>query len=719
MNTTKPCLKLKSAYLIYIFLLFGNIAFAQDDDVTECPYFNVSSTDSTGVVFSLLSTNIDATVSGVISNVVIEQVYTNSGDSIVDATYVFPMSTNAAIYGMEMDVNDRTIVAEIRRKSEAQEIFEIADSLGQTASLLEQERPNVFQMSLSNINPWDTIKVRMVYTELLVPTNGVYQFVFPNIVGPRFTTGGEPWVYQTILDSIPLSETDLNIQLKINAGTPLSAESPSHPATFTNQGNSTETILSTKPGGDFIVNYTLDDNEIETGILLYEDSTENFFLSMIQPARPNIPFVSPEREYIFIMDVSGSMTGEPIEVSKELIINLLHDLRPEDRFNILFFAGGSSVLSPNSLAVTDENIDLAIDMIDNLNAGGSTQLLPAMDRALAMEGTRGFSRTFVILTDGFVSVEKATFELIRENLNEANFFSFGIGNFVNRFIIEGIAYVGEGEPFVVGLDDDPRDVADTFKEYIERPALTNIEATFEDIEVYNVEPLTVPDVFAERPIIIYGKYRNANPGKVTLQGDHADGIVTSTLSFADFTANSDENIALKYLWARKRIRLMSDYGIASNETDSICIEEEITLLGLKYSLVTEFTSFVAVDSLALTGDPNTETGNDSDDGTILVDVLDQNSNLDSEKEIITVIGTINESEGILRLRIENLNPIANENLTLQITNLNGKIVKYQSLGQIKSEDMLSISLGRLPAGIYFVSLVNSSNILETEKFIIR
>lgn len=719
MTIKKPQSHFSKIFLSYLFLFLASIsiAFAQNEDETECPYFNIFSTDTTGVVFSLLSTDIDATISGVIANVVIEQTYFNAGDSILDATYVFPMSSNAAVYGMEMIIDGRTIVAEIKRKDEAQTIFDNADSLGLTATLLEQERPNVFQMSLANINPGDSLQVRMFYTELLVPREGIYQFVFPNIVGPRFTTNGESWVYQTALDSLPLSETALNINLKINAGMPLSAECSSHNASFDYLGNTAETTLNTNPGDDFIVDYTLYGNQIETGLLLYEGEDENFFLSMIQPATPDVPFDSPQREYIFIMDVSGSMRGEPLEISKELITNLLMDLNTDDKFNIVFFAGGSAVLSPNSLEVTDANIDMAIQMIDDLNAGGGTYLLPAMQRALDMEGTADYARTFIILTDGHVTVEKDAFDLIRENLNEANFFSFGIGNSVNRFIIDGIAYVGEGEAFVVTDQDNPYEVANTFKEYIEQPVLTNIEATFEGIEVYDIEPLTIPDVFAQRPIIVYGKYHTPAQGNISITGDYADGIVSSSLDFSDYTANAEENIALKYLWARKRIKLMSDYGIASNETDTVSIEEEITQLGLKYSLVTAYTSFVAVDSSAVTNTPTGDTSNPDGDGPVAD--LNEYDVSNSKRAIIKIMGTITDEKEVLQLKLENLQVYEAKDLVLQITNINGQRLITHSLSPKEVENVISLSLGELPSGYYFVSLLSNTQVLDTEKFVVK
>ncbi len=606
-------LKKSLVLTLMVWLCQSYYSLAQETDRTESPYFSVVTTDTAGVEFPLLATNVKATISGVIANVEIEQVYQNSGDSIIDATYIFPMSTNAAVYSMQMILDERVIDAEIKEKAEAQQIFDDANEAGQTATLLDQQRPNVFQMSLANIQPGNVLQVKMKYTELVEPEKGFYQFVVPSSVGPRFTNGTEEWVFQSIKDSLAVANTAFNIDLTINAGMEVTAECTSHITNFVNNGTTASCYLETSPGKDFIVDYNLEGNQIETGMLLYEGEEENFFLTMIQPPKSDIAYESPPREYVFIMDVSGSMRGEPIEVSKQMISNLLSGLNQDDRFNILFFAGGSAVFSPNSLPVTPQNITNAIAFIDGIEAGGSTQLLPAMQQALSMQGTADFSRTFVILTDGYVTVEKEAFELIRQNLNNANFFAFGIGTGVNRYIIEGIAYVGEGESFVVTDVMNAQSTADTFKEYIERPALTNIHTEFSGVNVYDVEPLSIPDVFAERPVIIYGKYDRAENGTLTLSGDHADSRVVKTLNFPDYTANADENIAIKYLWARKKIQLIADYGIASDESDTLSIEEEITQLGLQYNLVTEYTSFVAVDTAAVAGIDETNTNSYTSD----------------------------------------------------------------------------------------------------------
>ncbi len=699
----------------FISIFYTTDLIAQNEDVTEAPYFTVFCNDTSNVAFPLIATNVDATISGVIANIVTEQVYVNSGDSLLDATYVFPMSTNAAIYSMQMQIEDRVIDAVIERNDVAQEIFDEANENGYTASLLEQNRPNVFQMSLANIQPGDTLIVRMTYTELMEPENGEYQFVLPSIVGPRFTTNGETWVQQSIEQMEELMATEWNIQLDINAGMPVEAYCASHPLEFDNQGYYSTGNIITNPEKDFIVNYSLRGNNIETGLLLYEGEEENFFLSIMQPPKPEIEFEMPDREYVFIMDVSGSMNGYPIETSKELIVNLLNGLNLNDKFNILFFAGGSSLLSETSLYATHENVNNVIEMIENMSSGGSTDLLPAMQRALDLEGSEDYARTFVIVTDGRVTVEKEAYDLIRENLNEANFFAFGIGNNPNRFIIEGIAYVGEGEAFIVPSSNEAEATANLFKEYIERPALTNIEASFSGVEVYDVEPFAIPDIFAERPIILYGKYENETNGSVTVTGDYGSGEVSSTLNFSDYNENIEDNIALKYLWARKRIKLMSDYGIASNETDSLSIEEEITQLGLQYSLITEYTSFIAVDSSALANNTLSE-NNYVDDYLVSIDDL-----VDSTEERETKIHIIGENiidNNFLEINIAGINYNEFDDLTINIIDVTGKVLFSQEISEFDLGKNMQIDFGNLASGYYFVTLSSKQEVIDAAKFMI-
>ena len=266
---------------------------------------------------------------------------------------------------------------------------------------------------------------------------------------------------------------------------------------------------SEKSGGnrDFILKYRLSGGKIETGLLLSKGEKENFFLLMLQPPKRIKEDQIPPREYMFIVDVSGSMNGFPLNISKKLLKDLIGHLRPSDRFNVLLFAGGSTVMAEKSLPATRQNINHAINVIDRQRGGGGTRSLPALKKALSLQGTKGYSRNLVIVTDGYVSVEKEAFDLIRNNLGNANMFAFGIGSSVNRHLIEGMARVGMGEPFIITRPDDAQKKAEKFRKLIESPVLTGITVDFDKFNAYDIEPPSIPDVMAQRPVLLFGKWR--------------------------------------------------------------------------------------------------------------------------------------------------------------------------------------------------------------------
>ena len=343
---------------------------------------------------------------------------------------------------------------------------------------------------------------------------------------------------------------------------------------------------------DFILHYQLAGQQVESGLLLYEGGKENFFLLMAQPpARPELSQIPP-REYIFVVDVSGSMHGFPLTVSKGLMKNLLGQLRPEDRFNVVLFAGAAAVLSDRSLPATQENLDQAWALIDGQQGGGGTELLIGLRSAfnLPLAG-EGYARIVAVITDGFVDFEAAAFKLVRQRLGQASLFAFGIGSSVNRFLIEGLARAGQGEPFVVLEEGQAPDEAARFQSYISTPILTQVEAGFEGFDAYEVEPAFIPDILADRPIVVFGKWRGAAAGTMLLGGRTGDQAYSAQFDVSAFQAQPT-NKALRYLWARHRIDQLSDDEQASYSAD---LRPQITQLGLDYNLLTKYTSFVAID----------------------------------------------------------------------------------------------------------------------------
>jgi Ca-activated chloride channel family protein len=573
-----------------VFLLAWSLAYGQQqvsEDRTLSPYFLVVSDNPDTDRLPLKATSAAVNISGVIADVLVTQVYKNDGKKPLEAIYVFPASTRAAVYGMKMTIGKRVIEAKIKKRDDARKEYEKAKEAGKSASLLEQQRPNVFQMNVANIMPGDEIKVELKYTELLVPTDRIYEFVYPTVVGPRYSnqkagsvTPSEHWVENPYLHQGELSATTFDINVAINAGMAIKdLTCASHKVNAAYESASLAKVSLDKAevnsgNRDYVLRYRLDGDKIQTGLLLTQGEKENFFVLMMQPPKRVISANIPGREYIFIVDVSGSMHGFPLDISKKLMSNLIGNLRATDRFNVLLFSGGSNLMAEESLPATEANIQKAIYLIEHQQGGGGTELLPALKRALSLKKEENFARSVVIVTDGYVSVEEEAFDLIRNNLGNANMFAFGIGSSVNRHIIEGIAHVGMGEPFIITKPDAAQAQAERFRKLIISPVLTQVKISYKGFNVYDVEPVSIPDILAERPVLVFGKWRG-NP-----QG------------------------SMKYLWARHRITILSDYNKLRNDDKRV---KEVTELGLNYNLLTAYTSFVAVDNEVRNKDGNLTT----------------------------------------------------------------------------------------------------------------
>ena len=584
---------------------FAGTAQAQaqaQEDKTLAPYFVVQG-DPRVDQLPLKDTRVEIAVSGVIADVKVLQTYRNEGSRPINASYVFPASTRAAVYAMRMRIGDQVIVAKIKEREAAKQEFDTAKKEGKSASLLEQQRPNVFSMSLANIMPGDQIEIELRYTELLVPTDGIYEVVFPTVVGPRYSSHKESsapkndrWVKSPYLHQGNKPSSTLHISARISAGVPINDLSCASHQIFPQwQGPTVAqlTLDDTDPfqgNRDFVLRYRLAGDQITSGLLLFQGQDENFFLYMAQPPQRVTAEDIPAREYIFVVDISGSMDGFPLNTSKQLLRDLIGQLRPSDLFNVVLFAGDASVLSPKSLQANQESISDAIRLIEQQRGGGGTELLAAVKQAMSLPREANISRSIVLVTDGYISAEQGVFDYIRDNLNQCNVFAFGIGSGVNRYLIEGVAKAGMGEPFIVTEETEAPAIAAKFREYIQNPLLTDIQIRSIGFDTYDVHPGHLPDLMAQRPVILFGKWRGPVSGTFELHGKTGRGDYVTRLDVAGVQTD-EANRALRSLWARSRVAELSDYGSRNLESDKV---EEITLLGLKYSLLTQYTSFIAV-----------------------------------------------------------------------------------------------------------------------------
>lgn len=590
-------------------------AFADDAQArpAEGPYFQVAG-DPAVDALPLKSTQVEVRLAGVIADVTVTQRYRNEGQRPIEARYVFPGATGAAVHAMQVRLAGRVLNAKIEEKQRARIRHETAKREGKTSALLEQERPNVFQMNVANILPGDDVQVELRYTELVAPTEGRYEFVFPTVVGPRYHRPASAGGTSSFPATPQLKEGEASragFDLRVHFASPLPVSelsSSSHGIEVTGEGTAQAEVTLNDSGEradrDFILSYRLAGERTATGLTLFrgegpDGGDENFFLALVEPPKAIAAAQINPREYVFVVDISGSMHGQPLATAKVLLRNLIGSLRPTDTFNVMLFSGSSQMLNATPVPATRANIERAIATIDQQRGGGSTEIVPALRRIAALPKAGDVSRSVIVVTDGYVTVENEVFQLIRRNLGNSNVFAFGIGSSVNRHLIEGIARAGQGEPFIVTKPELAAAQAERLRRMIDAPVLTQLKARFEGLEVYDVEPAALnalPDVLGGRPVLIHGKWRGEPRGQLVLEGAAAIG---NHLEVVPVSAPDAQASALRHLWARSRIQQLSDQEALEGGSGQ---REAITALGLSYSLLTQYTSFIAVDEVVRTAE---------------------------------------------------------------------------------------------------------------------
>ena len=555
---------------------------------------------------TLQHTDVKAQVSGNISRVEVTQSFANPYDKPLEAVYKFPLPDNAAVDDMEIIIGDRIIKGSIKKKEEAKQIYEQAKQEGKTAGLLEQERDNVFSQSLANILPGEKIDVTIRYSNSLKFEGGEYEFVFPMVVAPRYegkqvNLSGMGMVAQTKVSPPILpknrSGQDINVAVEINAGVPIALiESPTHQVNIQKSSFATEVELAngdTIPNKDLILRYQVAGAETQTTVLTQNNQQGGHFATYLIPAVDYNPNEIVPKDVVFLIDTSGSQSGAPIKQSKELMRQFIAGLNPEDTFSIVDFSNAATKLSNKPLPNTAQNRDKALAYINNLDANGGTQLMNGIDTVLNFPPPpAGKLRSIVLLTDGLIGDDKYIIGEVQKRLQPGNrLYTFGVGSSTNRFLINRLAEVGRGTSEIVPYSEPATETAQEFFQEINNPVLTNIETSWigkgEKPEIY---PLAAPDLFANQPLVLYGRKGDGQNGKLKITGTLAGGKryeQTLNVNFNQVTGNS----AIAQLWGRAKIKDLM-HQMHWGETPEG--KEAVTNTALAYNLLSDYTSFVAV-----------------------------------------------------------------------------------------------------------------------------
>ena len=579
----------------------------------------------------LKHTDVRGAVSGFLSRVTVTQIFENSAENPIEAVYTFPLPQDAAVDDMTIQIGDRTIRGVIKKREEARAIYEQAKATGHVAALLDQERPNIFSQAIANIMPGEQVSVTISYSETLQYADGGYEFVFPMVVGPRYIPGeptgkqGGGWAPDT--DKVPDASKitphvaepgtraghDISIELAIDAGVPIqSLRSTSHQINIQRISASAATIQLRSeneiPNKDFILKYKVAGEQVSDAVLTHWDPSNSkatdggyFTLILQPPARVAESDITP-KELVFVLDTSGSMSGFPIEKGKEFISHALDELYPGDTFNLITFSGDTHILFPEPVFPTAENIRIAKQLLQGRQGAGGTEMMKAIRAALEPSDSQDRVRIVCFVTDGYVGNDMEIIGEVQKHPN-ARVFAFGIGTSVNRFLIEGMAKAGRGDSEVVSLNDKADEAAHRLYEGLRSPLLTDLSIDWRGMPVADVYPQRLPDLFDGRPLVVTGRYTSPATGSIRLKGKQAGEDFVRDIPVA-LSANVGSSSMLAGFWARRRIDdLMSqDWNGAQSGNMKPEVQREITQLGLDYSLMTQFTSFVAVEDRVVTKD---------------------------------------------------------------------------------------------------------------------
>ncbi|NEO42689.1 MAG: after-VIT domain-containing protein [Moorea sp. SIO4A3] len=475
-------------------------------------------------VFPLKHTEVYAKITGHLSRVEVTQTFENPFSEPLEAVYIFPLPDEAAVDEMEIKLSDRIIEGNIKKREEAQTIYEQACSQGRTAGLLEQERDNIFTQSLAHIKPGEQIEVTIRYTDQLQFQGGNYEFVFPMVVGPRFIpgtpideSGDTDFVPDASRITPPLippdmrSGHDIGVTVEIDAGVAITeVYSTSHQINIEQQGQILRVKLSqedTIPNKDLILRYGIAKEQTQTTVLTHADQRGNHFAVYLIPALDYSTDEIVPKDVVFLIDTSGSQMGDPLLKSQELMRRFINGLNPKDTFTIIDISDTATQLSTKPLSNTPQNCRKAINYINQLKANGGTYLLKGIRNLLNLPAApEGRLRSIVLLSDGYISNENQVLAEVQQQLKPGNrIYSFGVGSSPNRFLLNRLAEIGRGIARMVRQDEPTEAVAEQFFRQINNPVLTNIHVTWEGPGEAIIYPNPTPDLFTQQPLVICGR----------------------------------------------------------------------------------------------------------------------------------------------------------------------------------------------------------------------
>jgi Ca-activated chloride channel homolog len=547
--------------------------------------------------FPLEHTAISAHVGGMMAVYEVEQTFANPFDEAIEAVYVFPLGDDGAVSGYQMTIGERTITGEIKTKEDARRTYDEAKATGHTAGLVEQNKPNIFTQHIANIAPHERIKIKIRYVELLDYDDGAYTMAVPLTVGPRYLPadrpGRNPVSAQSMsyIDSSRASST-VSFNAEIDAGVPIvGVESPSHDIVATASAATRSHITLGRsdeiPNRDLVIRYKTAGPQTTVGLLTHKTDNEGYFMLAVQPKGQYRTGDITPREVMIVIDRSGSMNGQPLAQAKAVASAIIDTLTDRDSFNVVAFASGVEAMTEAPVRGDRAGKQQGLEYLEILQSSGGTEMEQGVAKMLTTSPGSDRIRVVYFLTDGFVGNDDVVVGAAKRLLGTNRIFTVGIGSAPNRSLLDRLAGAGRGFASYLTLTEPADKLAKDLVLKSAYPYLTDVQIDWGGLAVEELTPAHVPDVYAGQPLIITGRYRRPGNAVIKVSATTGGQRVTIPIQVTLPTTNNFEPVAS--LWARRKIEMLMAVADEQN------VSKPVTELGLRFHLVTEYTSFVAVD----------------------------------------------------------------------------------------------------------------------------
>lgn len=587
----------RMAALCLLMLIGGGLAWGSDAPARQQGLF-LTGKDGKPVPAPVLGSTVEVTVTGIIARARVTQVFTNPSQEWLEGIYIFPLPADGAVDTLRMQVGDHTIQGIIQEKNAARQTYEAAKQQGVKASLIEQQRPDVFTTAVANIGPGETVEVTIELQQVVQWDRDRFRLRFPMVVVPPEKAAGRaglrlPPVRRRSAPRI----NPFAFHADLNPGFPLArVESPSHAVTVA-KGKSFRYAVDLKKGvepadSDLVLEWAPAVGREPRGVFYSEEvDGERYDLLMVMP--PDAPEAAASRlprETTLIIDTSGSMDGTSIDQARQALLLALDKLQPTDRLNVIRFSDSVSSAFPESVPASSDAVQKARRFVSGLQANGGTTMLPALQVAFRKPAPAGLVPQVIFATDGDLQDQDAVVQFLHANLGGRRLFPVAIGAAPNSALLRQLAVLGSGSFTQIADSTKVAPAMAALFARLDAPMLQGIEVHWNDPSA-EAWPARIPDLYLGEPLVIAARSRDGG-GPVSVSGSRGGSAWQDSFP----TAAKVKGAGIDKLWARRKIQGLMDS--LQDGADGEDVYKAVVDLGLRHHLVTQFTSLVAVDEQA-------------------------------------------------------------------------------------------------------------------------